>query len=121
MDGVAGPDNRLDQQAKASANLAADYRFRGLLLTLGGNFNWVPATRTQLADAQVVSVGSKKIFDVYGLWTFNPSLALRLLASNLTLRDYLSVNQVDALGLRTLATTTTPTDVRWQTRLEIKL
>ena len=45
---VPGPDNRLDQQAKATANLGADYRFRGTPLTVGGNLNWVPATRTRL-------------------------------------------------------------------------
>jgi outer membrane receptor for ferrienterochelin and colicins len=121
VDGVPGPDNRLDSQAKATANLGADYRFRGTPLTLGGNLNWVPGYRTQLSDEQVVTVSRKRVFDVFALWTFNPSAALRVMASNLGPEDYLNVNQVDGAGLRTVSTTTTPTDTNWQVRLELKL
>lgn len=121
VSGVPGPDNRLDSQAKATANLGADYRFRGTPLTLGGNVNWVPGYRTQLSDDQVVTVSRKTVFDAYALWTFSPSVALRLLASNLGPRDYVNVNQVDAEGVRNLATTTTPSYTNWQARLELKL
>ena len=37
---VPGPNNRLDQQAKATANIGADYRVRGTPFTFGGNANW---------------------------------------------------------------------------------
>ncbi|HET9644187.1 MAG TPA: TonB-dependent receptor, partial [Burkholderiaceae bacterium] len=50
--GVPGPDNRLDEQPGATANLGADYRWRGLPLTLGGNLNWTPGYTTRLSDAQ---------------------------------------------------------------------
>ena len=121
VDGVAGPDNRLDQQARATANLGADYRFRGLPLTLGGNLNWVPGYRTQMAEDQVVSVSTKKLFDAYFLWAISPSAGLRLRASNLAPAGYVATNSIDALGVRTLATTTAPTQIHWQARLELKL
>jgi outer membrane receptor for ferrienterochelin and colicins len=119
--GVPGPDNRLDSQAKATANLGADYRFRGTPLTLGGNLNWVPGYRTQLSPDQAVTVSRKRVIDAYGLWTFSPSVALRVLASNLAPEDYFSASIVDSDGLCAAATTTTPSDINWQLRLELKL
>lgn len=126
VDGVPGPDNRLDQQAPGTANIGADYRFRGLPLTLGGNLNWVPGYRTQLTAEQAVTVGDKHIFDVYGLWTFNPQVALRLLASNLTAADYEngSVSEgIDSSGqaIRNSIASLSPSYVNWQLRLELKL
>ncbi len=123
VDGVPGPDNRLDQQAKATANLGADYRLRGLPLTLGGNVNWVPGYRTRLSDEQVVTAGRKRVVDGYALWAVNPHTALRLTASNLAPLDYASSNAIDSLaaGLRETATTTGPSYLNWQLRLELKL
>ena len=119
--GVNGPDNRLDQQAKMSANAGADWRIRGTPLTIGGNLNWVPGYRTQVADDQAVSVGGKRVYDAYGLWTFNPAVALRLLASNLAAPEYASSLAIDTGGLRETARTYTTTYVNWQLRLELKL
>ena len=121
VDNVPGPDNRLDQQPKGSANLGLDYRLRSLPLTLGGNLNLTPGTRTQLAEDQVVSAGPKRVVDVYGLWAFSPATALRVRAGNLLHADYLATHQIDALGVRTLSTTTAPTYLSWQLRLELKL
>ena len=121
VDHVPGPDNRLDQQARATANLGLDYRLRSLPLSVGGNLNWVPGTRVQMAEDQVVTAGPKRVADVYGLWTFNPTTALRVRAGNLLHADYLATNQIEALGLRTLSSTTAPTYLSWQLRLEIKL
>ncbi len=87
VDSVPGPDNRLDEQAKATANLGADYRLRGLPLTLGGNFNWVPATTTRLAADQTTRPTTKRQWDAYALWAFNPEVGLRLMANNLLPRD----------------------------------
>ena len=39
---VLGPNNRLDQQPKMTANLGGDYRIRAIPLTLGGNLNLNP-------------------------------------------------------------------------------
>ncbi|MDP1533020.1 MAG: TonB-dependent receptor, partial [Rubrivivax sp.] len=125
VDSVTGPDNRLDQQAKATANLGADYRVAGTPLKLGGNLNWVPGYRTQLSDEQVLTVSGKRVFDAYGVWTFNPAAALRLTASNLAPAEYTSRNAIDAPTLaglvRETATTTSQSNVNWQLRLELKL
>ena len=72
VEGIPGPDNRLDGQAPATLNIGADYRLRGLPLSLGGNFNWVPGYRTQVAEDRAVTVSRKIVHDAYALWTFSP-------------------------------------------------
>ena len=121
VDNVPGPDNRLDSQPHATGNLGFDYRLRSLPLTLGGNFNAVPSYRTRLSEEQAVTVSHKRVVDAYALWTLSPSAALRLMASNLTARDYHSTNTLDALGIRNFSSTLSPTYVNWRARLELKL
>ena len=121
--GVAGPDNRLDQQPDATANLGADYRFTGAPLTLGGNLNWTPAYNTQLSAVQAATQSRKFGADAYGLWVFNPTQQLRLTLSNLAPRDFVtSASQIDtSAGVRETSVTTAPTYLNVQLRLEIKL
>ncbi len=121
VDSVPGPDNRLDQQAHATANVGADHRFRGLPLTLGGNLNWVPGYETQLEVNQRTGVSTKRVFDLYALWTFNPALGLRVLASNLAPRDYETRNTIATETFAETARSTGPSYTNWQLRLEIKL
>jgi outer membrane receptor for ferrienterochelin and colicins len=122
---VPGPDNRLDQQAKATLNLGADYRWRGTPFTLGGNVNVVPGYRTRLDEAQSTEVSTKSVWDAYVLWTVSPALGVRLLANNLLPRDYSTFNVTDAtvgsLTERTSSTSTGPSYTNWQLRLEFKL
>jgi len=122
---VPGPDNRLDQQAKATANFGGDYRFRGTPLTLGGNVNWVPGYTTRVESDQTVTVDRKQVWDLYALWTFNPSTALRLLSSNLAPQGFDTVsvdNTVLATGTeRTTVRSGGPSYTNWQLRLELKL
>jgi iron complex outermembrane receptor protein len=118
---VPGPDNRLDQQPSATANLGADYRFRGLPLKVGGNFNWNPAYDTRISEVQTAYQGAKRVVDAYALWTFNPELQLRLSGSNLSALDYLTGGSFDAGPLRQSTLTTARSYVNWQLRLEIKL
>jgi iron complex outermembrane receptor protein len=120
---VPGPDNRLDQQPGYTANLGADYRVPGWPLTIGGNLNWTPAYDTRVSEIQTAYQGRKLVIDAYGLWVFNPTLQLRLTASNLNPRDYLTAGSVDDLvaNLRETSATTAPTYLNVQLRLEIKL
>jgi outer membrane receptor for ferrienterochelin and colicins len=126
---VPGPNNRLDQQAKATANIGADYRIRSLPLSLGATANWVPGYTTKLDEGQFTSVSAKTVWDGYALWTFSPSVALRLLGSNLVARDYANTNQVEAINTvvgaaaneRTTSLSNGPSHVNWQLRLELKL
>lgn len=124
---VPGPDNRLDEQAKATANFGGDYRLRGVPLTLGGNVNWVPGYTTRLQADQARTVSSKQVWDAFVLWTIDPAVGLRLLGNNLSARDYETTNVNDSLVTATHATERTtsrnggPSYVNWQLRLELKL
>jgi iron complex outermembrane receptor protein len=122
---VPGPDNRLDQQARATANIGADYRLRGLPFTMGGNVNYVPGGTTRLEADQTVSTSSKQVWDAYVLWTLNPNTGLRLLGSNLNPRDTLNttVNDSVVAGVteRSTQRSSAPSYVNWQLRLELKL
>jgi iron complex outermembrane receptor protein len=125
---VPGPDNRLDQQPSATANLGADYRFRGTPLKIGGNFNWNPAYNTRLSEMQTAYQGAKRVLDAYALWTFNPELQLRVTASNLTALDYVTGGSFDVAvppsneaTLRQSNETTARSYLNLQVRLEIKL
>ena len=118
---VPGPDNRLDQQPKATANLGADYRIRGIPLTLGGNLNWNPAYTTRVSEIQTAYQGKKTVVDAYALWTFSPALQLRVLASNLAAADYATGGSIDTDTVRETSQTTARSYVNWQLRLEMKL
>ena len=124
---VPGPDNRLDQQAKASGNIGADYRLRSLPLTLGGNFNWVPGYKTRLDVDQTTRVSTKRVWDLYTLWTISPTLGLRLTGTNLGPRDYVttavndSANPLSRLTERTTSQGFSTSYTNWQLRLELKL
>lgn len=121
VDAVPGPDNRLAEQPRATANLGADYRWGGVPLMVGGNVNWVPGYRTQLDIDQAATVSTRRVIDAYALWTINPATALRLTASNLAPGDSLETRTVVVGNLRETASTLAPSAVNWQLRLELKL
>jgi iron complex outermembrane receptor protein len=123
---VPGPDNRLDQQPDGTANFGADYKFAGLPLTIGGNLNWTPAYDTRISEDQTAYQGRKLIVDAYALWTFSPTLQLRITASNLAPGDHLTggsldFNNLNNVPVRETSTTTAPTYLNLQIRLELKL
>jgi len=118
---VPGPDNRLDQQPPATANLGADYRFRSVPLTLGGSVNWNPAYTTRLSEVQTAQQGGKLVVDANALWVFSPGVQLRLTASNLAPADYQLGGTFDTASERETTQTTARSYVNWQLRLELKL
>lgn len=120
VDGIPGPDNRLDQQAKQTANVGLDYRMKRVPLTLGGSFNWTPATTIQTSLSQQVFTDRKRGLDVYGLWKFSPGTQLRIAASNVLAEDALGSNVVTTNGLAQLASTVNPTFRVWTVRLETR-
>jgi outer membrane receptor for ferrienterochelin and colicins len=119
--GIPGPDNRLDEQPQATANLGADYRFRGMPLALGGNVNWTPAYDVQQTEVQRRSNGTRRSFEAFATWTFSPSVALRIAANDLLPLDYTTVYSVDSRGLRDATATRSDTRTQWTMRLELKL
>jgi len=120
VDGIPGPDNRLDQQAKQTANVGVDYRMKQMPLTLGGSYNWTPPIVVQTSVDERVSTGVKRQFDVYGLWKFSANNQLRIGANNLMGDDYLSGRVVNTNNIET-ARTATRTYTTWSVRWEMKL
>jgi outer membrane receptor for ferrienterochelin and colicins len=98
---------------------------------VGGNLNWVPGYTTQIDAEQAVTITSKRVWDAFALWTFNPAVGLRLLGSNLDPREYVTTTTTDArytqprTDQRTFERSTSrsfsPNDINWQLRLELKL
>ncbi len=118
---VPGPDNRLEQQPDATLNLGADHAWRGLPLKTGVNLNWVPGYRTQTTLAELEGVSARRVIDVYGLWTFDPTLALRVSAGNALARASEDFSRYDDGMLSSTTRTHTPSALNLQLRLELKL
>ena len=121
VEGIPGPDNRLDQQARQSANLGLDYRLKKLPLTLGGSYNWTPVTVVQTSVDERVTSGVKRQFDAYALWKFNPNTQLRFSANNMLHDNYVSGSSVLSRGSVFLSDTTARTYTNWSVKLEMKL
>ncbi len=126
VQGVPAPDNRLSQQPDGTLNLGADYRLRELPLTFGGNLNWTPGYTTRLSDDQRIIQGSKLVLDSYVLWKINPGSQLRVSLSNMAARDFVSTNTLESVNsagqpLRETSTSTAPSWLNLQVRLELKL
>ena len=123
---LSGPNNRLEQQPDGTLNLGADYRLSGLPLRLSGNVNWTPGYTTRLADDREIWQSDKWVLDASALWVLSPSAQLRLSASNLLARDYLSggsLRSTQTNGLPSLDTSqnSAPSYLNLQARLELKL
>jgi iron complex outermembrane receptor protein len=121
VEGIPGPNNRLDQQPKQTANLGADWRLKGLPLTLGGGLNWTPATLVQTTVNETAFTGMKRQVDLYGLWKLNPNAQLRLSANNLDPRVYDSARSVDTGVLTQSAATAARTYTTLGIRYEMKM
>lgn len=121
VDGVPGPDNRLDEQPRMTANFGADYRIRGTPLTLGGNLGWTPAYRTQVSADQATSVGVRRPFDAYALWVLGPAAQVRLNVGNLLADDDLTTRTLRTGALTQQSRTVTTTYTTARVALELKL
>ena len=121
VEGIPGPDNRLDQQAEQTANIGFDYRLKAVPLTLGGGFNWTPAIEVQTSLAERVSTGPKRQLDLYGLWKFTPDLHLRVSGGNLLGEDYDSGRIVHTGGLAQASFTAARSYPSVSVKLEMKL
>jgi len=123
VDGIAGPDNRLDQQPKAQGSFSADGRFATLPLTLGASVAWTPATVVQASVDQSNRVGTKIGVDAFGTWAFTRNSNLRIAAGNLAARDYETGTTIVAPSLAQSQTSTTRAitrltlSARWEWRI----
>lgn len=120
VDGIAGPDNRLDQQPEQTANFGADYRLQAVPLTIGGNLNWTPAYAVHQADAQWAYQGIKRVIEVYALWRIDADTRVRLSANNLLRDDYSTASRMIYDGVDQTATTVKKTYRSVAVRLEAR-
>lgn len=121
VDGVNGPDNRLDQQPDGTANLGADYKLPGWPLTVGGSLNWTPGYATRLSDTQWLQRDMKRVVDAHVLWQVQPDVRLRLSGSNLAPQDGLTVARVVSGGFDETTRSTSTGHPTWRLQLELKL
>jgi iron complex outermembrane receptor protein len=128
VSGVQGPDNRLDQQPRASANLGADWKFDHSPLSLGTNFNWTPSGQITLSSdaanggtSQSAYSSAKRVIDAYALWTFSPAVQLRMSGANLLAEDALGTSRVVDPTRTETAVTLAQTWRVWSLKLELKL
>jgi iron complex outermembrane receptor protein len=85
---VMGPNNRLEGQPPWTANLGADWPFKGMPLTVGASLNYTPGFEIQQIDSQSARQGLKSVLDAYALWRFGPEASARLTLSNAGARNY---------------------------------
>lgn len=81
VDNVPGPDNRLEEQTPATANIGADYRWGQW--TLGGNLNYQAGGPSRQALEVLTSASPKRELDLYATWKMNAKTQLRISGANL--------------------------------------
>lgn len=125
VEGVPGPNNRLDQQPTATANLGGDYRLKSWPVMIGGNVNYTPAYVVQQTAAPnpVTTIRSsiKRTTEFFVQWTVNPALQIRLAAADLPPLDYTTSTTVETDSFRETAENHGKTRTQWTLRLELKL
>lgn len=121
VDGIVGPNNRLDQQPHMTGNLGLEYKVRQVPLTVGGNLNVTPAYYTQTSNAQLLSVSQKRVIDLYGLWKVDATTAWRLTLNNLDPLSYTTGNVYTATGVSDTSATVNRSYLNVQLRWEKKI
>ncbi|MFG6428667.1 TonB-dependent receptor plug domain-containing protein [Roseateles sp. LYH14W] len=121
VDGIPGPNNRIEGQPKATANLGFDYRLRSVPVSLGASLNWTPSSTIQQSELLVVTSNRKLVSDAFAMWNVTPEQSLRLSASNLTPLDYYtgSISTTDAQIVTSRSGG--PSYTQWQLRWEMKI
>ncbi|MDC8784054.1 TonB-dependent receptor plug domain-containing protein [Roseateles koreensis] len=121
VDGIPGPNNRLDQQPRGTANLGADYKLRSLPLSLGAGLNWTPAVTVQQSLLTEVHNSRKVVLDAFALWSLQLNTQLRLSATNLDPLSYANGNIINT-GDQVITTNSGGRSYTlWQLRLEMKV
>ena len=90
VDGVPGPDNRIDGQTPLSSNLGIDYK-RGALTT-GASFAWKQGGLVRISDRQTSTLQTRRDLEAYALYKFNPKQQLRVALSNILGQDFVNQN-----------------------------
>ena len=99
VDGLPGPDNRLESQQPWSMNLGFDHVLKGMPLTLGASLSYTPGYRIQQTVEQGLEQVRVRILDGYALWAVDRQTSVRLSINNLAPTDTTSrISLIDADG-----------------------
>lgn len=109
VDNIPGPNNRLEQQAPATANLGADWQVKGMPLTLGASLNVTTAGETRTSITQTVYGSVKRGLDAFALWRFSPQTQVRVSLSNGLAQDNIAGSTFVDANITTERVTVTPT------------
>ena len=121
VDFIPGPNNRLNEQTRFSANLGFDHRFTSPPLAIGGNFAFKTGGPVRTSLTQTTYQSARRNLDLYAVWRFSPKVSVRLTATNLLAQDFLNVALYsDAFGTLQYSTVN-PTYRRLTALLELKL
>jgi outer membrane receptor protein involved in Fe transport len=92
LSAVPGPDNRLADQIRASANVGIDFR-PVQAWTLGANLNVQWGGPVQVTPLLRSDTGPVRLLDLYALWKIDRKAQLRLAVTDVLHRDRLSSQQ----------------------------
>lgn len=107
IDAIPGPDNRLAEQVRVTANLGVDYR-AGAAWTVGANLNLQFAGGERISAEQYAYTGPRRNLDLYVLWKASEKTRWRLAVSDALQQDRNSRQSyagTSSLYSRTLAET----------------
>jgi len=121
VDFIAGPNNRLNEQTRFSANFGFAHRFTSPPLAIGGNFSFKTGGPVRTTVTRTIYNSARRNLDLYAVWRFSAKVQLRLTATNLLAQDFVDVTSVsDAFGTLRYSTIN-PTYRRLGALLELKL
>ncbi|WP_338844727.1 TonB-dependent receptor [Massilia sp. W12] len=121
VEGIPGPDNRIDSQPKHSGNIGLDYRIPQSSVTLGGSLNYTPAYVLQISPEQRNYNPVKRQLDVYGLWKINSWAQLRVSAANLLARDFVNASSLLEKHILHENRNINGSNTVWSLRLELQI
>lgn len=121
VDGVPGPNNFIDSQPRATANLGFEYRMRSAPLRLGANLNWTPGRTVRRSDIQEFTTDRKTVADAFVLWLIDTNTRLRVSASNFAPGDFVTSSTILADAQRQTSINGGETFTTLGVRLEMKL
>lgn len=122
VEGIPGPDNRLDRQPRGTLNLGADLRLPGSAWAFGANWSYTPELVIQQTEILRLRSSKRVVLDAYAQYTQSAALSWRLGVSNLAPRDALERSHIDTgTGLLSQTETLNPTYLSWSLRAELRL
>ena len=118
VDGIPGPNNRIDAQPRGTANLGADYRVPGTGVSLGASWSFTPEVLIQQTETTQVRTSKRRVWDAYAQWTQTRDLTWRLGLSNLAPLDAFSQTVIANAGAVTTTDNVNRTFTTWTLRGE---